>query len=56
MKEIQIFHVAPSIPEPIRFLETLSQNLWWCWDVTCVQLFRRIDPAGWRDAGKAAHR
>ncbi len=54
MKEIQIFHVAPSIPEPIRFLETLSQNLWWCWDHDSVKLFRRIDPTGWRDSAHNA--
>lgn len=54
MKEIQVYHVAPSIPEPIRFLETLAQNLWWCWNLEAVQMFRRIDPAGWRDSAHNA--
>ncbi len=50
MKEIQVFHVAPSIPEPIRFLEKMSQNMWWCWNHEAVQMFRRIDPGAWRES------
>ena len=54
MKEIQVYHVAPSIPEPIKFLETLAQNLWWCWHKEAVQMFRRIDPTAWRESAHNA--
>ena len=49
MNSIQIFNVAPKIPENIKFLETLSQNLWWTWKSNAKNLFRRIDPNIWYD-------
>ncbi|MFH1152324.1 MAG: alpha-glucan family phosphorylase [Pseudomonadota bacterium] len=50
MKQLQIFKVYPSIPEPIMFLDTLSKNLWWCWNHDAVELFRRINPGKWEAA------
>lgn len=47
MKNIQLFNVAPSVPQEVRFLETLANNLWWCWCPDAIELFRRIDPALW---------
>ena len=48
---IQLFSVKPSIPPELRFLEDLSYNMWWCWNRDAINLFRRIDPQGWRDSG-----
>ena len=47
MKTLQIFNVAPNIPEKIQFLEKLSQNLWWTWNSNAKNLFRRINPELW---------
>jgi len=47
MRNIQTFQVFPSIPEPLAFLETLSRNLWWCWQRDAFELFRRIHPGLW---------
>ena len=47
MKKFQTFQVFPNIPEPLGFLETLSRNIWWCWQYDAVDLFRRIDPRIW---------
>ncbi|MGE0084683.1 MAG: alpha-glucan family phosphorylase [Desulfococcaceae bacterium] len=47
MKKFQVFQVFPNIPEPLAFLETLSRNIWWCWQYDAVDLFRRIDPRLW---------
>ena len=49
MKNIQMFTVCPSVPEKLRFLETLSQNMWWCWEDQAANLFRRIDPQVWKN-------
>ncbi|MBT3294572.1 MAG: alpha-glucan family phosphorylase [Verrucomicrobia bacterium] len=49
MKNIQLFNVAPSVPKELRFLETLANNLWWCWCPDAIELFRRIDPALWNE-------
>ncbi|MEE4359304.1 MAG: alpha-glucan family phosphorylase, partial [Desulfococcaceae bacterium] len=47
MKKFQTFQVFPNIPEPLAFLETLSRNIWWCWQYDAVDLFRRINPRLW---------
>jgi starch phosphorylase len=51
MKKIQLFNVAPAIPAKLRFLETLSRNLWWCWNADAIELFRRIHPQMWKETG-----
>lgn len=51
MKNIHLFTVSPAIPEKLRFLETLSRNLWWCWDDAANDLFRRIDSKEWKNVG-----
>ena len=51
MNNVQIINVAPCIPEPLAFLETLARNAWWCWNQDALNLFRRIDPAAWRHSG-----
>ena len=47
MKNFQTYQVHPNIPENLAFLETLSRNMWWCWNKNAIELFRRIDPARW---------
>jgi starch phosphorylase len=49
MKNIHLFTICPAIPEKLCFLETLSRNLWWCWDETANDLFRRIDSHEWKN-------
>ncbi|MDM8526361.1 alpha-glucan family phosphorylase [Desulfococcaceae bacterium HSG8] len=51
MSHLQTFQVYPDIPKPLTFLETLSRNLWWCWQRDAIELFRRIDPQIWRETG-----
>lgn len=51
MKHFQVINVAPSVPKPIRFLEELARNAWWCWNQDAQELLRRIDPPLWRDCG-----
>lgn len=48
MNNIQLFNIAPNIPEELRFLETLSFNMWWCWHFDAIDLFRRINPTLWK--------
>ena len=33
-------------------LETLSKNLWWCWNDSARELFKSIDPEAWQAAGE----
>ena len=47
--ELQLYNVAPRIPDELKFLETLSNNIWWCWHPLAIELFVRINPNLWRD-------
>ena len=44
VRSIRTYTVLPSIPERLKPLQTLANNLWWCWNAEAVALFRRIDP------------
>jgi starch phosphorylase len=46
---IRTFQVSPDIPEPLKPLAELAQNLWWVWNPDAVELFRRLDRKLWHD-------
>jgi len=50
MKKLQLFNVSALIPESLSFLETLSRNMWWCWNLDAIELFKRIEPSLWKGA------
>jgi starch phosphorylase len=50
MKNLQTYQVYPSLPESLKFLQTLSRNFWWSWTYDAVDLFRRIDRGSWKEA------
>ena len=52
MKHLQTFQIFPAVPEPIKFLEKLARNLWWCWHLDAIELFRRISPRLWALSGR----
>ncbi|MFZ1200594.1 MAG: DUF3417 domain-containing protein, partial [Desulfobacterales bacterium] len=52
MSHFETFQVFPYTPKPLLFLETLSANLWWTWNLDAIELFRRIDPRLWEESGR----
>jgi starch phosphorylase len=52
MNYFQTFQVLPNIPAPLSFLEVLSQNYWWSWELDAKELFRRIDWELWENSGR----
>ncbi len=46
--EYQLYNVAPRLPDELKFLDTLSNNIWWCWHPHAIDLFVRINPNLWR--------
>jgi starch phosphorylase len=52
MSHIQTFQVFPAVPEPLSFLQILARNLWWCWRLDAIELFRRINPRLWEESGR----
>lgn len=43
--------VTRHLPEAVADLETLSKNLWWCWNDSAKALFKTIDPIVWHKTG-----
>ncbi|MCQ2152819.1 MAG: alpha-glucan family phosphorylase, partial [Bacteroidales bacterium] len=39
--------VTRHLPEKLKDLETLSKNLWWCWNESAKELFKLVDPDLW---------
>ena len=52
MSFFQTFQIFPVIPEPLSFLQVLARNLWWCWHMDAIELFRRISPRLWEESGR----
>ncbi|MEU3050592.1 alpha-glucan family phosphorylase [Streptomyces sp. NPDC006984] len=50
MKAIRRFTVRPVLPEPLQPLSDLARNLRWSWHTETQELFRCVDPEGWRAA------
>ena len=43
--------VTRHLPEALSGLETLSKNLWWCWNDNAKALFKAVDPTVWHNSG-----
>ncbi|MFH2064503.1 MAG: alpha-glucan family phosphorylase [Pseudomonadota bacterium] len=52
MSYFQTFQVFPNIPEPLSATSKLTRNLWWCWHLDAIELFRRLDPKMWKQSGQ----
>lgn len=51
MPFIKIFKVTPNLPEKLKPLLTIANNLWWVWNFEAIELFRRLDLKLWREVG-----
>lgn len=45
--KIRHFQVEPSLPEPLKPLLEIANNLWWSWNYDAVELFVRLDQNLW---------
>ena len=44
--------VSRHLPDSLKGLETLSRNLWWCWNESAKNLFKAVDAQAWKDSGE----
>ena len=51
MKEVVVYTVVPRFPERLKPLEEMAKNLWFCWNLEVIDLFRSIDPGLWEETG-----
>ena len=49
MPKVCSFTVLPALPDALKALESIAQNLFWCWNTDFVELFKRIDSNLWTD-------
>ncbi len=50
LARIRSFEVVPSLPEPLKPLLGVANNLWWSWHPEAVQLFKRVDRDLWEQS------
>src|SRR6202011_3175687 len=50
IQPVKEFLVRPALPSAIARMSDLGYNLLWSWDHTIRSLFRRLDPALWKDS------
>ena len=51
IKPIREFLVRPALPDTLSRLTELAYNILWSWEPIIRSLFRRLDPALWRECG-----
>src|ERR1051326_267758 len=51
IQPIREFLVRPALPASLDRLTELAYNILWSWEPIVRTLFRRLDPALWRDCG-----
>src|SRR6476660_3491170 len=51
IKPIREFLVRPSLPPALARMSELAYNIVWSWEPIIRALFRRLDPALWRESG-----
>ena len=45
--KIHSFKVTPDLPDNMKFLEELSNNMWFAWNWDAINLFVKIDEKLW---------
>lgn len=48
--KIHSFKVTPNLPQNMKFLEELSNNMWFAWNWPAITLFLRIDEKLWEES------
>lgn len=51
--KIHSFKVTPNLPENMKFLEELSNNMWFAWNWPAINLFVKIDEALWQQSRRS---
>lgn len=42
--------ISKQLPQRLQHLDTLSKNLWWCWNQEAIELFESIDRKLWEES------
>ena len=50
IRPVKEFIVRPALPAALSRLPELGLNLMWCWNHSVRAVFRRLDPAAWKNS------
>lgn len=53
IQPVREFVVRPAMPQPLARLPELAYNILWSWEPSIRTLFRRLDPALWKECGNS---
>ena len=51
IQPIREFVVRPALPPQLSRMSELAYNILWAWEPSIRTLFRRLDPALWKESG-----
>lgn len=51
IKNVNLYNVSIKMPKELGFLDTLKENIWWCWQHDAVDLISSIDTNLWQKSG-----
>src|SRR5215471_20650117 len=51
IQPVREFLVRPAVPPALSRMNELAYNILWSWEPSIRALFRRLDPALWKDSG-----
>lgn len=44
--------IHSDLPERLKNLDAIANNLWWCWNYDAIEMFKYIDPELWKKCEK----
>src|ERR1700686_633481 len=51
IRPVREFVVRPALPPQLSRMQELASNILWAWEPPIRALFRRLDPALWKESG-----
>jgi glycogen phosphorylase len=49
MKDVVLYTVVPQLPDRLQPLMEIAKNLWFCWNLEAIDLFRSLDQNLWEE-------
>ncbi|MHC4397058.1 MAG: alpha-glucan family phosphorylase [Planctomycetota bacterium] len=51
MPSVRSFTVLPALPDSLKDLDFIARNMFWCWNLEFVEIFKRINSNLWKACG-----
>lgn len=51
INNVNMYNVSVKMPKELHFLDTVKENMWWCWQHDAIDLFSKVDNQLWTNSG-----